>query len=110
MKTITTVILLVLLLVMLLVLLLVVFSAVAHSAPPILVDPQTGKYLGNLSNNPYDQNSTSNSYGQYGSPYSQDSINNPFGKYGSPYSNSSPNNPYATNPPVIIQQPYGYSY
>ena len=87
-----------------------VFSAVAYAAPPILVDGQTGKYLGNLSANPYDQNSTSNPFGQYGSPYSQDNINNPFGKYGSPYSNDSANNPYATNPPVIIQQPYGYSY
>ncbi len=84
-------------------------SAVANSAPPILVDPQTGKYLGNLSANPYDQNSTSNPFGQYGSPYSQDSINNPFGKYGSPYSNDSANNPYATNPPVIIDTD-GYSY
>jgi len=81
---------------------LLVFSAVAHSAPPILVDPQTGKYLGNLSNNPYDQNSVSNPYGEYGSPYSQDSINNPVGEYGSPYSDKSINNPYATNPPIII--------
>ena len=31
-----------------------VFSAVAYAAPPILIDPQTGKYLGNLSANPYD--------------------------------------------------------
>ena len=81
---------------------LLVFSAVAHSAPPILVDPQTGKYLGNLSNNRYDQNSVSNPYGEYGSPYSQESINNPVGEYGSPYSDKSINNPYATNPPIII--------
>ena len=81
---------------------LLVFSAVTHSAPPILVDPQTGKYLGNLSNNPYDQNSVSNPYGEYGSPYSQDSINNPVGEYGSPYSDKSINNPYATHPPIII--------
>ena len=52
MKTITTVILLVLLLVMLLVLLLVVFSAVGNAAPPILVDQQTGKYLGNQDTSP----------------------------------------------------------
>ena len=81
---------------------LLVFSAVAHSAPPILVDPQTGKYLGNLSNNPNDPNSVSNPDGEYGSPYSQDSINNPVGEYGSPYSDKSINNPYATNPPIII--------
>ena len=78
------------------------YSAVANSAPPILVDKQTGKYLGNLSANPYDPNSTSNPYGEYGSEYSADSINNPYGKYGSEYSNDSPNNPYATNPPAIM--------
>jgi len=83
-------------------LMFVLFSAVGNTAPPILVDQQTGKYLGNLSSNPYDQNSTSNPYGKYGSEYSQDSINNPYGKYGSEYSNDSPNNPYATNPPAII--------
>jgi len=73
-------------------------SAVANSAPPILVDPQIGKYLGNLSANPYDQNSVSNPYGQYGSPYSQDSINNPVGEYGSPYSDKSINNPIVIIP------------
>ena len=78
------------------------YSAVANTAPPILVDKQTGKYLGNLSANPYDPNSTSNPYGKYGSEYSADSINNPYGKYGSEYSNDSPNNPYATNPPAIM--------
>ena len=82
------------------------FSSVANSAPPILVDQQTGKYLGNLSSNPYDSNSTSNSYGQYGSKYSPDSINNSYGQYGSEYSNDSPNNPYATNPPVIDSNEY----
>ena len=52
----------------------------AAAGPPILVDRQTGKYLGNLSSNPY---------GRYGSEYSQDS----------------PNNPYATNPPAIMAPP-----
>ena len=60
------------------------YSAVANTAPPILVDQQTGKYLGNLSSNPY---------GQYGSKYSPDCINNSYGQYGSEYSNDSPNNP-----------------
>jgi len=73
---------------------------------PALVDRQTGKYLGNLSNNKYDPNSTSNPYGRYGSEYSADSINNPYGRYGSEYSSDSPNNPYATNPPAIID--YGF--
>ena len=84
------------------VLILLFYSAVANTAPPILVDQQTGKYLGNFSSNPYDSKSTSNSYGQYGSKYSPDSINNSYGQYGSEYSNDSPNKPYATNPPVII--------
>lgn len=74
----------------------------ARAETPQLRDRQTGKYLGNLSANPYDPNSTSNPYGQYGSKYSPDSINNPYGQYGSPYSNDSANNPYATNPPAIV--------
>ena len=78
------------------------YSSIANTAPPILVDKQTGKYLGSLSSNPYDPNSTSNPYGQYGSKYSPDSINNPYGQYGSKYSNDSLNNPYATNPPAIM--------
>ena len=73
-----------------------------HAETPQLRDRQTGKYLGNLSANPYDPNSTNNPYGQYGSKYSPDSINNPYGRYGSPYSNDSANNPYATNPPAIV--------
>lgn len=74
----------------------------AHADPPHLVDGKTGKYLGDLSGNRYDPDSTSNPYGRYGSKYSADSINNPYGQYGSKYSNDSPNNPYATNPPKII--------
>src|SRR5688572_7474890 len=71
------------------------------AGPPELVDQKTGKYLGNLSSNPYDPNSTSNPYGKYGSEYSPDSVNNPYGKYGSPYSPDSAKNPYAPNPPAI---------
>lgn len=81
---------------------LILFTTAAQSAPPILVDPKTGKYLGTLSNNRYDPDSVSNPYGHYGSKYSPDSINNPYGQYGSKYSPDSPNNPYATSPPVII--------
>jgi len=84
--------------------LLLVIATLANAGPPILIDPQTGKYLGNLSTNQYDPNSTSNPYGQYGSEYSQDSINNPYGQYGSEFSNDSPNNPYATNPPAIYNE------
>lgn len=82
---------------------IILFSAISASAnPPRLVDRQTGKYLGELSANQYDADSTSNRYGRYGSEYSPDSINNPYGQYGSRYSNDSPNNPYATNAPVIV--------
>ena len=40
--------------------------------PPILVDQQSGKYLGDLNANPYDPNSASNPYGKYGSEYNND--------------------------------------
>jgi hypothetical protein len=80
----------------------ILYSVVGNTAPPILIDKQTGKYLGNLNTNQYDPNSTSNPYGKYGSEYSADSINSPYGKYGSEYSNDSSNNPYATNSPAII--------
>lgn len=52
-----------------------------------------GKYLGEVNNNPYDQNSINNPYGKYGNPYSSDSVNNPYGKYGNKYSNQY-SNPY----------------
>jgi len=71
----------------------------ATIAQPIIIDPNTGEYLGNLNSNPYDPNSVSNPYGQYGSPYSEKSINNPYGKYGSPYSADSVNNPYVSPSP-----------
>lgn len=77
-------------------------STSALAEPPRLYDPETGKYLGTLSSNPYDRDSVSNPYGRYGSEYSADSINNKYGVYGSPYSNKSANNPYARSAPVII--------
>jgi hypothetical protein len=83
-------------------LLLALAFELSLAGPPILVDRQTGKYLGNFGGNQYDANSTSNPYGRYGSEYSADSIDNPYGQYGSRYSNDSPNNPYATNPPAIV--------
>ena len=83
---------------------ILIISTSVFAAPPILVDRATGKYLGTLSSNQYDPDSTSNPYGQYGSKHSADSINNPYGEHGSPYSDKSPNNQYATNAPVILQQ------
>ncbi len=66
------------------------------------------RYLGQLSSNPYDSDSTGNLYGQYGSPYSADSINNPYGQYGDPYSNTSANNPYATDAPKLYDSEGNY--
>lgn len=71
------------------------------AASPQIYAPD-GTYLGNLNNNPYDPNSVSNPYGQYGSPYGTYSIHNPYGLYGSPYSTESPNNPYSTGGPRIV--------
>lgn len=82
-------------------LVLFVVAISASAAPPILVDPETGKYLGNTGSR-YDPDSIYNPYGRYGSRYSPDSVNNPYGIYGSPYSPKSPNNPYAPSAPVAI--------
>lgn len=87
-------------------LLLMACSAQAQS----LYDSESGKYLGRLSANPYDPDSTSNPYGRYGSPYSADSVNNPYGEYGSRYSDKSANNPYATQAPVIRDDAYEEGY
>lgn len=70
--------------------------------PPSLSAQWTdSQYLGRLSANPYDPNSTSNPYGQYGSPYSPTSVNNPYSPYGSPYSPQSATNPYASSAPRL---------
>ena len=66
------------------------------------------EYLGQLSENPYEPDSTSNPYGQYGSEYSPGSINNPYGEYGSPHSNKSANNPYATSAPRLYDSDGNY--
>ena len=77
-------------------------AAIADS--PILVDPSTGKYLGNLNSNQFDPNSVNNQFGRYGSKFSPDSINNKFGQYGSRFSDHSPSNPYANSAPIIIHE------
>jgi hypothetical protein len=74
---------------------LVLFSLAAFADPPIVVDPHTGKYLGNLGANKVDPNCICNPYGQYGSKFSPDSVNNPYGRYGSPFSLDSTTNPYS---------------
>ena len=77
-------------------------STGALAQSPILVDPESGKYLGNLNTNQYDPNSVSNPYGRYGSKYSPDSINNPYGQYGSQYSPNSARNPFASQAPIVV--------
>jgi hypothetical protein len=72
----------------------------AASGPPV-VRGRDGEYLGNLSNNEFDPNSTSNPFGQYGSPYGSQSINNPYSTYGSPYSSDGVRNPYTSGGPRL---------
>jgi len=71
-------------------------------------DETSDDYLGQLSANPYDADSTSNPYGRYGNPYSADSIKNPYGEYGNPYSNQSATNPYATDAPKLYDDDGNY--
>lgn len=59
-----------------------------------------GEFLGELSANPYDADSVSNPYGQYGNPYGENLVN-PFSQYGNPYGSRSWRNPYATDAPRI---------
>src|SRR5690606_650661 len=76
----------------------------SSSGSPVLID-KDGNYLGNFNSNPYDPNSVSNPYGQYGNPYSSQSINNPYSQYGNPYSSESVNNPYgSTNSPKLYDR------
>ncbi len=63
--------------------------------------------LEELSANPYQQNSTANSFGA-GSPFAQNGINNPFSPYGSPFSNQSAKNPFATDAPRLYDQQGNY--
>ena len=72
----------------------------ATDAPKVIA--QDGQYLGRLSDNQFDPDSTANPYGRCGSPYSSTSINNPYSTYGSPYSSQSPNNPYTTTAPMLF--------
>jgi hypothetical protein len=53
---------------------LLTMMATSAYSDPQLYDRQTGKYLGNLSSNQFDPNSTSNQFGRYGSQFSPDSI------------------------------------
>jgi hypothetical protein len=77
-----------------------VLAPPAVSGPPV-VRGRDGEYLGNLSNNEFDPNSTSNPFGQYGSPYGSQSINNPYSTYGSPYSSDGVRNSYTSGGPRL---------
>ena len=59
-------------------------------------------YLGRLSRNRYESDSTSNPYGQYGSPYSSNSINNSYGTYGSRFSSQGARNRFTTGGPKLF--------
>jgi len=67
----------------------------------------SAKDLGELSANPYQQNSTANPFGA-GSPFAPNGINNPFSPYGSPFSNQSARNPLATDAPRLYDQQGNY--
>ncbi len=67
----------------------------------------SAKDLGELSANPYQQNSTANPYGA-GSAFALNGINNPFSPYGSSFSNQSATNPFATDAPRLYDQQGNY--
>jgi hypothetical protein len=67
-------------------------------------DEECPEFLGRLSANRYEDDSTANPYSSAGSPYSAKSVNNRFGSYGSPFSPTSARNPYATDAPKIVAQ------
>ncbi len=72
----------------------------SYFGPPSVIG-RGGEYLGNLSANRFDANSTGNPFGQYGSPYASQGINNPYGTYGSPYSADGVRNPYTMGGPAL---------
>jgi hypothetical protein len=62
--------------------------------------PVGDDYLGRLTTNPYLPDSTTNTYGRYGTPYGN-TLTNPYSRYGNSLSPNSPRNPYATDTPRI---------
>jgi len=82
--------------------------SIAFSTALVAAAANADEYLGQLSDNPYQPESTSNPYGTHGSEYSPDSINNPYGRYGSRYSNQGVSNPYATDAPRLYDSQGNY--
>lgn len=66
--------------------------------------------LGNINKNPYDPDSITNEYGQYGNPYNAGSIFNDFAQYGNPYSALSPYNEFSRTPPRFIRDGQTIAY
>jgi len=64
---------------------------------------RSGEYLGKLSANPFDADSTSNPFGLSGSPYSPKSVNNPHSRHG-----FEAQNPYSVRGPKIVGQDGSY--
>lgn len=60
-------------------------------------------FLGNVNKNPYDIDSLSNQFGQYGNSFSSLSIFNDFAQFGNPYSHLSPLNEFSRTPPRFVK-------
>ena len=96
-----------------LILILILISASAPSRglanPPVLVAGD-GTYLGVVSANEYDPESTSNPFGLYGSAFSATSINNPYSLYGSEFSAYTATNSISHSNSYRYPNQYTYSY
>jgi hypothetical protein len=82
-------------------------SIVAALTALLATSATAEEYLGNLSANPNNANSTSNPYGA-GSPHNANSVNNPYGTYGSPHSSKSATNPYTSDAPKLYDSQGNY--
>jgi hypothetical protein len=82
-------------------------SAVSCDTTELEKKSERGTYLGQLSKNQFDPNSTANPFGA-GSKFNPNSINNDFGKYGSQFSPYSAHNPYATQSPRLYDSQGNY--
>lgn len=79
----------------------IIVKPIIHVAALLLSCTCFGQqYLGQLSENPFNPNSTSNQYGA-GSPYNPNGVNNPHGRFGSRFSPNSVTNPHATDTPKL---------
>ena len=77
--------------------LIMMASFKVFAASPIIVDPETGLYLGNLNDDFLDENSVNNPFGKHGNYLNENSINNPYGTYGDYLSDKSVTNQYVND-------------